>query len=273
MALRVHSCLRWPGRLRAGQLMLALALAPLVAPAASASSIWEVTYEFVFDSGTPNQASYNRVRGTPLGIGNGNVPIGTDRLGPYDPDGAGGDPPLPGPPDIFAPSTLTLQFQDCGGFICDGPVTIVDMIQNNQFTLSIVDTDLFVESSGLAEGTLTGDTIVWDVDASLETETSGGVFCTGGLCGLGGLSQGWNDQSGPGSIALNDFVFGDPGGPEPTGGLTTNHLIPADGATITQFWVLSELDRTFIIPEPGSLVLLGFGSLGIAWQGRRRRRR
>lgn len=188
------------------------------------------------------------------------MPIGTTRLGEYvSPDG---------PDDAFGASTITLHFQDCGGVICDGAVSIVDMIQNNQFTLSIVDTDLFVTSSGLVQGTLTGDTITWDVDANLETTTTGGVFCNGGLCGLGGLAQGWNDQSGPGAIALNNFVF-DSGGPESASGFTTNHAIPASGATITQFWVMSEVSRT-LIPEPGTLVLLGFGSIGVAWQNRRR---
>lgn len=185
---------------------------------------------------------------------------------------------------------------DAMGNILDGPVELVDayFYQNyavegsNILGSAVIGTDLAI---GLAEngtGSLSGSTITWDTD-SYWAYTLGEVDCTGGLCALAGP---WPVVADPDAIPSNDpdddnptpvdlptftvfsnvdeadFVVSDNGTP----GDFTDDLVavdPGGSGTAYNTWYGQEVDR---VPEPGSLVLLGSGVLGLMVISRRTRR-
>ena len=148
---------------------------------------------------------------TPLGLGNANREIGTPRAGR-----AYGLGPL----DVFSPSTIVLSFSECGGILCDGPVSLKSLRINEQFVISVVQTDLYIDTpgGGTAAGFLNGSTISW-LTPETHWTTVGGVNCTS-LCSFGGLPTGWNSQSGTKAQPLGNFLFG-AGGPQAAAGFTS----------------------------------------------------
>jgi hypothetical protein len=248
-------------RLRSCCLALVFALNAVLVTGASAATI-DVTYGLLYQgvgpSGNATTLSRNVITNTPLGLGNANREIGTPRLGR-----AYGLGPL----DAFSPSSIVLSFSECGGVICDGPVSIKSMKINEQFVVSVVQTDLYIElpGGGTASGFLTGSTISFPF-AQTNWTTVGGVNCTS-LCSFGGLANGWNSQSGVKTQPLGNFVFG-AGGPQGGAGFTTSFVTEnSSRALVTTHLATQELSRV-LVPEPGTAALLAVGLAAIAWRRR-----
>lgn len=210
---------------------------------------------------------FQQISGTPLELGD--VDFVMDTADSLDPDVT---------VTVDTPLTVTIEYtaDAPGGNIVDGPVELVDVHFERQFSvdaggLTLVQTTISTMLERIGTGTLSGSTITWsNSPLPYQEDVIGEATCTGVGCGF--VSDPFpRDLDGIMDVPLPNFTvmnsgafFGDsfasdngtPGDP------SDDINRPDVDATVKDTWV----------PEPSGGVLLATGVLGLAAIGRHGRR-